>query len=143
MTTLNYSITIACLPATVWQNLWNDASYRQWTAVFMEGSYAESSWQQGDKISFLTPNGNGMFGVIQTRIENKEMTFRHLGEIKNGVEKNKGWEHATESYRLSEAQDGTLLKVVLTMDDDNAKFESYFNDTFPKALAILKQLCEG
>ena len=109
----------------------------------MEGSYAESSWEEGAKIAFLTPDKNGMFGIIKKKVLNAEMTFKHLGEIKNGIEETKNWENATESYRLSQTEEGTLLTVVLTMDDANKEFESYFNETFPKALSILKQLCEN
>jgi hypothetical protein len=108
----------------------------------MEGSYAESSWEEGARIAFLSPDKNGMFGIIQTKIVNAEMTFKHLGEIKNGIEEKKNWENATESYQLSEIEEGTFLKVVLTMDDANKEFEGYFNEAFPKALTILKQLCE-
>jgi len=142
MNTLNYSVLIKNTPAVVWQNLWNDEAYRKWTVPFMEGSYAESSWQEGARIAFLSPGNNGMFGIIQTKIENTEMTFKHLGEIKNGIEEMKNWENATESYQLSEVEEGTHLHVVLTIDDANKGFESYFDEAFPKALAILKQLCE-
>ncbi len=142
MITLNYSTTIKCTPNVVWQILWNDGTYKKWTAAFMEGSYAESSWEEGARIAFLSPDKNGMFGIIQTKIVNAEMTFKHLGEIKNGIEEKKNWENATESYQLSEIEEGTFLKVVLTMDDANKEFEGYFNEAFPKALTILKQLCE-
>ncbi len=143
MITLNYSITIKSTADVVWQTLWNDKTYRKWTSAFMEGSYAESSWEEGAKIAFLTPDKNGMFGIIKKKVLNAEMTFKHLGEIKNGIEETKNWENATESYRLSQTEEGTLLTVVLTMDDANKEFESYFNETFPKALSILKQLCEN
>src|SRR5215217_2510347 len=98
MTTLHYSTTIKATPDVVWKNLWNDDTYRKWTSVFMEGSYAESSWEEGARIAFLNPDNNGMFGIIQTKIPNSEMTFRHQGEIKNGIEEKKNWENATESY---------------------------------------------
>jgi uncharacterized protein YndB with AHSA1/START domain len=143
MLTLLFSTTINSPREIVWQNLWNDAPYRKWTAPFMEGSYAESNWEEGDTIRFLSPGNNGMFGVIQTKIPNQEMTFRHLGEIKNGVEEIKDWKHATESYRLEAVDNTTTLKVSLTMENASTQFENYFNEAFPKALAVLKQLCEG
>ena len=142
MFTLNYSVTIKSTPEIVWQNLWNDETYREWSSAFMEGSYAESSWEEGGKIAFLTPDKNGMFGIIKKKVVNSEMTFKHLGEIKNGIEEPKNWENATESYRLSQTEDGTLVKVLLTMDEANQEFENYFNEAFPKGLAILKQICE-
>ena len=38
---MHFSIGIAALRETVWEILLDDATYRQWTAVFAEGSYAE------------------------------------------------------------------------------------------------------
>lgn len=143
MITLNYSVDINAPREKVWQILWDDASYRKWTSAFMEGSYAESTWKEGEKISFLSPGNNGMFAVIEKKIDNTEMSFRHLGEIKNGVEELKNWQDASERYFLSDNNGGTLLKVVLTMSEDNKEFETYFNEAFPKSLAILKSLCES
>lgn len=67
MSTLTFSVKIKAPKKKVWETLWNDASYRKWTAAFMEGSYAESDWNEGDKISFLTPNRDGMFGLFKKR----------------------------------------------------------------------------
>lgn len=109
----------------------------------MEGSYAESSWEQGAKIYFLTPSGEGMFGIIEKMVPNVEMTFRHHGEIKAGVEEIKNWQHASESYKLVESNGETTVNVVLTMDETNKEYTGYFNDVFPKALSILKEICEN
>ena len=143
MITLNYSVAIKSTPEVVWEKLWNDETYRKWTSVFMEGSYAESTWEEGARIAFLGPDKNGMFGIIKKKVVNAEMTFKHLGEIKNGIEEPKNWENATESYRLSRTEDGTLLTVLVTMDEANKEFENYFNEAFPKGLSILKQICEN
>ena len=141
MTTLTFATKINAPKEKVWDTLWNDSSYRKWTAAFMEGSYAESDWKEGSKILFLSPKGEGMFGIIQTKVPNEQMTFKHLGEIKNGIEEPKDWRDATESYYLNEINGVTELSVKLTMDA-NSEFEQYFNNTFPKALEILKQISE-
>ena len=141
MTTLTFATKINAPKEKVWDTLWNDSSYRKWTAAFMEGSYAESDWKEGSKILFLSPKGEGMFGIIQTKVTNEQMTFKHLGEIKNGIEEPKDWRDATESYYLNEINGVTELSVKLTMDA-NSEFEQYFNNTFPKALEILKQISE-
>lgn len=86
MSTLTFSVAINAPREKVWETLWNDASYREWTAVFMEGSYAETDWNEGSKVSFLTPKGDGMFGIIQKKIPNVQMTFKHLGEVRNGID---------------------------------------------------------
>jgi len=105
----------------------------------MEGSYAESDWKEGSKILFLTPKGDGMFSIIEKKVPNEQMTFKHLGEIKNGVEEPKNWEGAKESYHLEEKNGITELDVEL---DSVGEFEQYFNDTFPKALNRLKEISE-
>lgn len=143
MITLNYSVHINAGREKVWQILWNDDTYRKWTAAFMEGSYAESTWQEGAKVSFLTPSKEGMYGVIEKMTPHAEMSFKHLGEIKNGREEPKDWKHATERYFLSDKDGGTQLDIELTMDEENKEFAGYFNEAFPKAIGILKGLCEN
>ena len=139
MSTLKFITKINAPKEKVWNTLWNDSTYRQWTAAFMEGSYAESDWKEGSKILFLTPKGDGMFSIIEKKVPNKQMTFKHLGEIKNGVEEPKNWEGAKESYHLEEKNGITELDVEL---DSVGEFEQYFNDTFPKALNRLKEISE-
>ena len=139
MATVDLSITIHAPKEKVWELLWSDAGYRQWTSVFSEGSYAESDWEQGSKIRSLSPDGNGMYGIIQKKVPFEQMVFEHRGEIKNGVEEPKEWAGATERYRLQEKDEVTQLSVSMDATDE---FKEYFSATFPKALAIVKRLAE-
>lgn len=139
MSALKFSLNINAPAAKVWEALWNDTNYRKWTSVFMEGSYAESDWQEGHPIRFLGPNNSGMSSVIERLVQNEEMVFKHLSEIKNGVEETKDWAGARESYLLSEKDGTTTLDVQL---DSVGNMDQYFNDTFPKALEIVKQIAE-
>lgn len=141
MSTLTFETKINAPKEKVWDSLWNDTSYRQWTSAFIDGSYAESDWNEGSKILFLSPTGEGMFGIIQKKIPNVQMTFKHLGEIKNGIEEPKNWSDATESYYLNEINGITELAVKLNIEA-TSEFEQYFNNTFPKALEILKHISE-
>jgi hypothetical protein len=141
MPTLTFASKMNAPKEKVWDALWNDASYRKWTAAFMDGSYAESDWKEGSKILFLTPKGDGMYGIIQKKIPNVQMTFKHMGEIKNGVEEQKDWGDATESYYLNEISGTTELTVKLNLEATPG-FEDYFNSSFPKALEILKKIAE-
>lgn len=140
MKTLHFTININAPKEKVWNSLWEDANYRKWTAVFHEGSYAESDWEEGSKILFLGSNGDGMFSRIAKKMPNEQMVFEHLGEIKNGVEESTNWENARESYFLTEKDGGTELKVDL---DSVGEFEQYFSDTFPKALQAIKEIAEN
>jgi hypothetical protein len=139
MSKLKFSIDVKAPKEKVWETLWNDSTYRQWTTPFIEGSYAESDWQEGSKILFLSPKGEGMFGVIDKKIPYKQMTFKHLGEIKNGTEETKEWQGALESYHLEERNGATQLNVEM---DSTPDFEGFLNNAFPKALQVVKEIAE-
>jgi len=113
MKKLTFDIRINAPKEKVWQVLWADKTYRQWTSAFTEGSHAKSDWQQGSRIEFLDGKGNGMFSVIDKKIDNIQMKFKHLGEIKNGTDVKSGWGEAFENYLLSESNGQTELKVEL------------------------------
>ena len=137
-----FEITINAPAAKVWQTLWDDGSYMQWTSAFCNGSYAKSDWKLGSKIQFLSPGGGGMYSEIAELEPNKKMVFKHIGEIKEYKEQPfeaSDWSGATESYTLTESNGQTHLVVTVDFTEEMA---SYFNDVFPKALAILKELCE-
>lgn len=139
MKTLKFTSHIQASREKVWDVLWNDATYRQWTSAFSEGSYALSDWNEGSKIQFLSPDGSGMFSTIEKKIPYELMVFKHIGEIKDGKETISDWAGALESYELKNSGDVTELIVEL---DSNEEFETYFKETFPKALELLKQISE-
>ena len=139
MNKLQFNTTINASKEKVWDILWSDASYRKWTSVFSEGSHAESDWQEGSRVNFLDGKGSGMYSIIDKKIPNTEMTFKHIGEIKDGQEKEAEWAGAKERYLLNGENDVTQLLVELDM---NEEFKGYFENTFPKALQLVKQLSE-
>ena len=140
-----HSTTIKAPRERVWEALWNDEPYRQWTSPFCEGSYAVSEWKEGSRVHFLTPDGDGMFSVIDRLIPNEFMSFRHLGSIRNNEEQpaneeTKKWEGAMENYRLIDRDGGT--EVVVELDADGGMGD-FLARTFPLALAKLKELSES
>lgn len=140
MTKVDFSITINAPKEKVWEVLWGEPGYRKWTSVFMEGSYAETDWQEGSRIKFLSPSGDGMSSLIRRKVPFEQMVFEHRGEIKNGVEQNMEWAGATEAYYLNEQNGVTELRVSM---DATEEFKDYFSTTFPKALQVVKQTAEG
>lgn len=137
--TLKFEETISATPNKVWSVLWADETYRQWTAVFAVGSYAESDWREGSDIRFLNPEGSGMLSVIEKRVENQVMVFKHLKDIINGELKDTTWSGATESYELISENGITRLIVELQSTEGPL---AYFKETFPKALIVVKELCQ-
>lgn len=144
MTKLNFTININAPAAKVWQVLWSDSTYRKWTSAFQEGSYAVSDWNEGSKIQFLTPEGDGMFSIITESKPKKLMAFKHLGIVKKfkeqpGSDETNSWSGSMETYVLKEENGNTVLDVQL---DAVEEYKDYFQKTFPKALDLVKQLAK-
>jgi hypothetical protein len=144
MKNLQFSIDIKAPKEEVWKTLWNDSTYRKWSSAFMEGSYAVTDWNEGSKVLFLGPNGDGMSSIIEKKIPNELMSFKHMSEVKNkkevtGDEKFQKWSGAHENYTLSQKGETTTLKVEIDVTED---YEEMFSDAFPKALQKVKEISE-
>ena len=144
MEKLNFTIRIHASAEKVWNTLWEDETYRKWTAVFAEGSYALSDWKEGSRVKFLNGKGDGMYSTIDKSIPEKFISFRHLGEIKDGVEQpvdlSQHWSGALENYTLEETNGITDLRVDIDVLESHAE---YFKSKFPAALLKLKELAEN
>ena len=144
METLEFTIKIKAPAEKVWDVLWNEETYKKWTSVFCEGSHTISNWNEGDKIHFMSPNGEGMYSIIETKTQNEYMAFKHLGEIKNFEElpldeETKKWTGAMETYRLIPEEEFTTL---IAQVDVVEKYLDYFKETFPNGLEKVKELSE-
>lgn len=144
MKKLVYDAVIEAPRETVWDRMLAPATYERWTAAFAEGSRYEGSWAEGSRILFLGPEGGGMVSMVEASRRPAFLSIRHLGMVKDGVEDTtsdavKDWAGAHEDYTLSAKGSGTGLKVEL---DVAPEFEDYMNEAWPKALALLKELCE-
>ncbi|HET6768059.1 MAG TPA: SRPBCC domain-containing protein [Chitinophagaceae bacterium] len=146
MEKINFATTINAPREKVWKVLWDDASYRNWTSAFTEGSYARTdNWKEGSKVLFLSPDGDGMVSKVASNKPNKFMSFEHLGVVKNGVEDTesesvKSWAGARENYTLTEENGKT--KLIVDMDSTD-EFKDYFLKTWPIALEKVKELSEN
>ena len=146
MEKINFAISINAPKEKVWNVLWDDSSYRKWTSVFSEGSYAVTdNWKENSKVLFLDGQGSGMVSKVAVNKPNEYMSFKHLGEVKDGVEdtsseKVKGWSGAMENYTLKEEGGKTELKVEMDITED---FKDFFMQTLPKALDQVKTLSEN
>lgn len=146
MQKINFSISINAPKEKIWKTLWDDTNYRNWTAAFSAGSYAVTdNWKEGGKVLFLSANGEGMVSMVAANKPNKYMSFKHLGEVKEGVEdttseKVKQWNGAMENYTLSEAGSETILQVDMDITEE---YKDYFAKTWPLALDKIKSLAEN
>jgi len=132
MKKLQFTTTIDARRETVWQLMLAPDTFKLWTSEFAEGSYFEGSWNEGDRIRFLTPGGEGMTSVIAESRPHEFVSIKHLGFIKDGVEDTeseavRSWAPAFENYTLSDAGGGaTRLDVDMDVTPD---FEDFMSQT--------------
>jgi uncharacterized protein YndB with AHSA1/START domain len=142
---LQWSVDIAAPASTVYQMLIGSKSYTKWTSAFGEGLYFEGSGQTGERIRFLTPEGHGVTSEIAENRPNEFLSIRHLGYVADdGVEDTsseaiRAWAPADENFTFTATPQGTRHTVNQDMTED---FEG-MEETWPKALATLKVLCES
>jgi hypothetical protein len=147
MKTLHFSVRIEAPPALVWKVMLADDTYRDWTSAFCEGSYFEGSWDQGSKMRFLAPGGEGMVTVVAENRTNEFVSLRHIGVVKDGVEDTSSeavrkWAPSYENYTFNALDDGSATDLRIDMDIE-PQYEKHMADAWPKALARLKSVCEA
>ncbi|MPT33387.1 MAG: SRPBCC domain-containing protein [Chryseobacterium sp.] len=146
MEKLKYQIEIDASPEKVWDVLWNEKTYSQWTYYFSPDSNMVTDWEVGGKTYFTdSSRKNGVVSTIERIEEPKHLIFKHLGELHNGVEdvdseKVKAWNGSLEAYYLEEDNGKTTLKVEV---DSNDEFKEMFDNGFRKGLEVIKDLSEN
>jgi uncharacterized protein YndB with AHSA1/START domain len=148
METMHFEIAINAAVEKVYDLMIRDSSYREWTSEFNPTSHFIGSWAKGSKIIFVGTDQDGKTGGMVSRIkENIPNTFisiEHLGLVQEGKEitsgpEVEGWAGANENYTFTAKKGETLLSVDLDAHQD---FMTYFTETWPNALAKLKEICE-
>lgn len=148
MKKVNYAIVINAPAEKVFRTMIDKPTYQQWTATFNPTSTFEGSWNKGEKIYFIgfgeDGKKGGMVARIAENIANRFISIQHLGILDGDNEITEGpmvesWQGALENYTFSETNDVTTLSVDVDTDE---KYLDYFNDAWPKALGVLKDLCE-
>ena len=114
--TIEKAVDVAAPPERVWEVLLEDATYRQWAAEFMPGSYADTDWQEGSTARFLDPSGSGMLArvVVSRRPEVLELEYDGLvtaGQDDTDSDTAREYRGGKETYRLTPTPDGTHLAV--------------------------------
>jgi hypothetical protein len=124
------------------------STYEQWTSLFDPTSTYEGSWDKGNKILFIGVDEKGEKGGMVSRIAenipNRFVSIQHYGILKAGKEITEGaevekWANGFENYTFEENNGTTKVTVDLDINED---FLDYMNQTYPKALGKLKEICE-
>jgi 4-hydroxy-3-methylbut-2-enyl diphosphate reductase IspH len=127
----------------------NKSTYEQWTALFNPTSTYEGSWSKGSKMLFVGNDEHGEKGgmvseIVDNRL-NQFISIRHFGLVKGSIEITEGpevekWANGLENYTFEERDGITTVTVEI---DFSEEFSAYMNETYPKALNKLKEICEN
>lgn len=149
LSTIHFQTIIKAPVETVYNTMLDQKTYREWTAVFNPSSRYEGSWEKGAKLLFVGEDKDGKSGGMVSRIKenipNRFVSIEHIGIVKEGQEITSGpeveaWAGSLENYTFTKEDGQTLVSVDA---DTNKEFHAYFFETWPKALAKLKAICEA
>lgn len=146
MKTLQFTKEIKAPAQKVWDTLWSETTYPQWTNAFNPngGSAMQSDWEVGGRTLFVDGKGNGMVSTIKTKNEPYDVVFEHLGEVIEGKEdttsdKIKSWSGSLEEYHLSESNGMTTLQASVQAGEE---WEEMMNNGFTQGLEEVQRLAE-
>lgn len=143
--TLNYSVRINAPKEKVWNTMLEPVAYKKWASAFSADSQFEGEWKQGTHMRFIDPNLGGTKAFLEEVKPFDRIHAKHVAIIaKDGSEDTqsaiaKTWIGITESYTLRENRGITELLIEINTHED---YEKMFDDGWPKAMGLLKTLCE-
>jgi len=145
MNRLKFTINIPASKTKIWEVLWNEDAYRDWSSVFAEGSHAvTNNWEEGSIVFFLGADKSGIYSKIETHIPNETITFRHIGNVLNAKKQplndnSKTWSGASETYSITEGENFNTLCIDIDIMDEHLEF---MESILPKALERIKHNCK-
>jgi uncharacterized protein YndB with AHSA1/START domain len=148
MEKIEKSIEINAPVGKVWNTMFEDATYREWTSEFHPGSHFRGDWGEGSKMLFIGPDEEGgEMGMVSRITENRPheyVSIEHIGIYKNGVEDTesedaKKWSPAYENYTFTEKDGVTEVRIDQDIEDEHKKM---FEEMWDRALRRLKEIAE-
>jgi uncharacterized protein YndB with AHSA1/START domain len=146
MESLSYKIMIKAPREQVWKIMLEPATYSQWTRAFSPNSKFDGDWIEGTHIRFIDPDMGGTMAYLETVRPFEMVLAKHVAMLgADGTEDTLSeealkWIGAVEQYRFIETDGGTELLVDMQIHRD---YVEMLVDAWPKALELLKDLCEG
>lgn len=131
----------------VWNVLWSNETYGEWTKHFSPGSQMIlNEWEEGSTVKFVDADGKmGMINTIHKLNKPHELIFSAKGFVKDGVEDYDSDEvkkviGAQEGYELKEVDGVTSLKGFV---ETTPEYEEHMKEGFEKGFEEVKRLAEA
>lgn len=130
----------------VWDVMWSEETYADWTKHFSPGSKMfVDEWKEGSKIKFVDADEKmGMINTITKLNEPHELLFSAKGFVQDGAEDYESEEvkkviGAQEGYELNEVDGVTTLKGFV---ETTSEYEEHMRNGFEKGFDEVKKLVE-
>lgn len=140
---MQFSTKINASKEKVWNTLWDDKTFRDWSNIIDEGTYMTGELEAGKEVKFISSvSGYGVTSLVEKVIKNEFVLLKEIADTKeHGTqERDKEWTGGTESYSLEENDGITTLLVEIDVPPGQ---EDTFKDRLPKALERIKALAES
>ena len=145
MKTLEFKVDIKASAKKVWDTMLTPESYKEWVHVSWPNSFYVGTWDEGKDVKFLSSSGEGTLATL-TKVKPYELLeAKHVAVLlKDGSEDRESkvaesWVGTTETYRFSEKNGNTELKITIKTSPD---WEQMFSKGWPNALKKLKEMSE-
>lgn len=145
METRSYEKIVDAPRQIVWDILWGNETYKQWTQFFDGGSVLKSDWKIGGKTYFLNAQGEGLVSTIDSLEQPDHIIFKHLGTVdREGNEDTRSrevmeWSGFFERYLLIDFEGRTKLHIEVQADKNLC---DHLDKGFTEGLEIIRQLAE-
>lgn len=142
MKEMQFTVEIGTSREKVWQTLWQDETFREWSGLIDPGTYMEGELREGGTVQFISAaNGYGVTSLVEKLVPTEYLLLKHQADTQEHgtAERKDEWTGGSESYTLREQDGATTL--TLTCDVPN-EMEKYFQKAYPNALNKIKELAE-
>lgn len=143
MNELEFTVEINASKEKVWNTLWQDETFRQWSGLIDPGTYMKGELQLGNEVEFISAeNGYGVTSLVAEVVPTEYLLLKHQADTQDSgeQEREKEWTGGEESYHLKEVSGVTSLTVTFSVP---ATQEEYFKENYPRALDCVKELAES
>jgi uncharacterized protein YndB with AHSA1/START domain len=142
MNEVKFTVEIYATKETVWDTLWQDATFREWAGLIDPGTYMVGELIEGGEVQFISAeNGYGVTSLVEKVIPNEYLRLLHQADTQDtGTrEREKEWTGGAETYTLKETNGTTTLTAVFDVPQE---LKDYFQTAYPKALDRVIELAE-
>jgi len=142
MKEMQFIVEINAPKERVWDTLWQDKTFREWSGIIDPGTYMVGDLEEGNEVQFISAeNGYGVTSLVERVAPGEFLLLRHEADTQDTGKqlREKEWTGGKESYTLTEKDGVTTLTASFDVPQE---LEEYFKDTYPKALERVKVLSE-